>query len=211
MWGRRPRRGLNRRRRPAARPHLPHCKSAAWTLVAALGRAGAGPYPGLRPRACGVEDPVEVGGEREWLKASPQSPSSWVAQKASAVASSPKRISRDACRARAMRPTIRRARVSMPSRSASSSRVEAAKASRRESVPAAAPTSAKKRPRPRALVDHRPQDVERLHVARALPDREQRALAVQARHPGLLDVAVAPENTRAPRRCGSGRACRRST
>ena len=41
--------------------------------------------------------------------------------------------------------------------------------------------------------DHRPQHVEALDVARALPDRVQRRLAIQARHPRLLDVAVAAE------------------
>ena len=39
----------------------------------------------------------------------------------------------------------------------------------------------------------RAQDVERHDVARALPDRGQRHLAVQPRHAGLLDVAVAAE------------------
>src|SRR5256885_1193913 len=38
----------------------------------------------------------------------------------------------------------------------------------------------------------RPQDVEAHDVARALPDRGQRRLAVQTRHPRVLDVAVAP-------------------
>ena len=41
--------------------------------------------------------------------------------------------------------------------------------------------------------DHRPQHVEALDVARALPDRVQRRLAIEARHPRLLDVAVAAE------------------
>jgi len=39
----------------------------------------------------------------------------------------------------------------------------------------------------------RVQDVKRHDVARALPDRGQRRLAVQARHAGLLHVAVAAE------------------
>src|SRR5262249_40300141 len=39
----------------------------------------------------------------------------------------------------------------------------------------------------------RAQDVEAHHVARALPDRCQGRLAVQARHAGLLDVARAAE------------------
>ncbi len=39
----------------------------------------------------------------------------------------------------------------------------------------------------------RPQDVERVDVARALPDRVQRRLAVEPRQPALLDVPVAAE------------------
>ena len=39
----------------------------------------------------------------------------------------------------------------------------------------------------------RAQHVERHHVARPLPDRHQRRLAVQTRHPGVLHVAVAAE------------------
>src|SRR5581483_8710335 len=44
----------------------------------------------------------------------------------------------------------------------------------------------------RAL-DHRPQDIEALDVARALPDRGEWGLAIEARHARLLDVAVAAE------------------
>src|SRR5581483_10542185 len=40
----------------------------------------------------------------------------------------------------------------------------------------------------RAL-DHRPQDIEALDVARALPDRGEWGLAIEARHARLLDVA----------------------
>ena len=57
--------------------------------------------------------------------------------------------------------------------------------------------------RGRAL-HHRPQDVEALDVAAALPDRVQRALAEEARHPRLLDVAVAAEALEALAGVGRG-------
>ena len=66
-------------------------------------------------------------------------------------------------------------------------------ASRRASAPAASSTSARNTSSERGERDERAQHVEADHVARALPDRGQRRLAVQARHPGLLDVAVAAE------------------
>ncbi len=77
--------------------------------------------------------------------------------------------------------------------SESSSRSSATNASSRGSAPAASPISAKKASRESRAARHRPQHVERLDVARALPDRGQRALAEQAGHPRLLHVAVAPE------------------
>src|SRR5437588_586473 len=40
---------------------------------------------------------------------------------------------------------------------------------------------------------HDPQDVEGVDVSAALPDAVQRRFAVEPRHPGLLDVAVAAE------------------
>ena len=43
------------------------------------------------------------------------------------------------------------------------------------------------------LAGQRPEHVERVDVARALPDRVQRRLAEEQRHPGLLDVAVAAQ------------------
>ena len=67
------------------------------------------------------------------------------------------------------------------------------KRSSRGSAPAAAPTSSSERLERRRALGHRPQDVERLDVAGALPDRLQRRLAEQPRHPRLLDVAVAAE------------------
>ena len=51
------------------------------------------------------------------------------------------------------------------------------------------------------VLDHRPQHVEALDVARALPDRGQRRLAVEARHARLLDVAVAAEALEASTAC----------
>ena len=51
---------------------------------------------------------------------------------------------------------------------------------------------------------HRAEDVEALDVAAALPDRVERALAEEARHAGLLDVAVAAEALEALARVGGG-------
>ena len=49
------------------------------------------------------------------------------------------------------------------------------------------------RGQPVGLLDDRPQHVQRGHVARALPDRVQRRIAVQQRHPRLLDEPVAAQ------------------
>ena len=98
-----------------------------------------------------------------------------------------------AARAPSARPGGGRATRSR-SRSPSSAREPAAEA--------VEPRLALRRPRrPRrqkassrlGALDHRPQDVEALDVAGALPDRVQRRLAEQPRHPRLLDVAVAAE------------------
>jgi hypothetical protein len=43
------------------------------------------------------------------------------------------------------------------------------------------------------LTHDRPQDVERRDVARSLPDRVQRRIAVEQRHPRVLDEPVASE------------------
>ena len=53
--------------------------------------------------------------------------------------------------------------------------------------------SARKAGRPVGLARERAQDVERDHVARALPDAVERRVAQQPRHRRLLDVAVAAE------------------
>ena len=61
------------------------------------------------------------------------------------------------------------------------------------------------------LALHRTQHVQGLHVARALPDRHQRRLAVAARQARLLDVAVAALALQRLGRRAAGRACRSST
>ena len=66
-------------------------------------------------------------------------------------------------------------------------------ASRRASAPAASSSSSRKASSDLRRAAQRAQHVERHDVARALPDRRQRHLAIQARHAGLLDVAVAAE------------------
>ena len=75
----------------------------------------------------------------------------------------------------------------------------------------ASSTSAKKASSACGLRAMRAQDVEALDVARALPDRVERRLAVEARHPGLLDVAVAAEALERLARVRRRRACRSST
>ena len=72
-------------------------------------------------------------------------------------------------------------------------------------------TSAKNASTRLGAARHRAQHVEALHVARALPDRGQRALAEQAGHAGLLDVTVAAQALQRLDRVDRGRACRSST
>ena len=137
--------------------------------------------------------------------ARPPSPARREAQNASATAGGAWRTSSEPCSASAMRSTTRRARASIASGSANSPRsvvdegVEA-----RVGAARASSTSSKKASSASGDCDQRAQDVERVDVARALPDRVQRRLAVEARHAGLLDVAVAAEALQRLARRGSG-------
>ena len=89
--------------------------------------------------------------------------------------------------------------------SPSSARVSSTARSRRASAPRARPTSVIHASQRLGLAGQRAQHVEGVDVARALPDRVERRLAVEQRQPGLLDVAVAAE---ALQRLGDhGRAC----
>src|SRR5881227_877489 len=111
--------------------------------------------------------------------ASPRSPSSRETQNASATAGSPYRTRSDAWSATAIRSTSRRARASI--------------ASEPPLVAARLPDLAEQRLHRLRLARHGAQDVEADDVARPLPDRVERRLAVEARHHGLLDVAVPAE------------------
>ncbi len=123
----------------------------------------------------------------------PQSPASRLAQKASATAAGACRTSSEPCSTSAIRSTSRRARALdvvevgqaglQPDDRVVQPRVGAAGQVHlgEERVDAG------------RLARHRAQDVERLHVARALPDRVERRLAVEPRQAGVLDVAVAAQ------------------
>ena len=98
------------------------------------------------------------------------------------------------CRQAAIRPASRRARdlerggVGRAARASSS-----IARSRRGSAPRASPTSVIQAFERLGLAGQRAQHVEGVDVAGALPDRVQRRLAEEQRHPGLLDVAVAAQ------------------
>ena len=125
----------------------------------------------------------------------PPSPPSREAQKASATAGGAPRTSNEPCSASAIPSTTRRARDSSVAGSSSSScafsrshvRVQARVGALGQGDLGEEHLERARRARERA------QHVEADHVARALPDRGQRRLAVQARHPRVLDVAVAAE------------------
>ena len=92
-----------------------------------------------------------------------------------------------------MRSTTRRARGSIASGSLNSARVAATKPSSRASAPGGLVDLGEEGVERLGAAGQRAQDVEGHDVARALPDRAQRRLAVQARHPRRLDVAVAAQ------------------
>ncbi len=124
----------------------------------------------------------------------PPSPPRREAQKASATAGGAWRTSSEPCRHSAMPSTTRRARVSSVAGSRELAlQLASTRASRRASAPCACSTSSQEHLERARRARQRAQHVEAHHVARALPDRGQRRLAVQARHPRLLDVAVAAE------------------
>ena len=131
------------------------------------------------------------------------------AQNASATYGGACRTSSEPCSTSAISSTSRRARLVEASSSAC--RAGPAAASSRASAPRAdlrlgenASTAAGSRPQ-------RPQHVERVDVAGALPDRVQRRLAVEPRQPALLDVAVAAQALQRLADDARARACRPST
>ena len=92
-----------------------------------------------------------------------------------------------------------------------SSRSSPTKASRRGSAPAASSTSPKNASSVCGLLGQGAQDVERDHVARALPDPVQRAVAVAGAASPTPRRSRCRRSTRAPRRRAPARACRSST
>ena len=123
----------------------------------------------------------------------PPSPPRREAQKASATAGAPWRTSSEPCSASAMPSTTRRARVSSVTGSENwrSSFLHVLVQAR---VGALGLLDLVHEHLQSARGAHqRAQHVEAHHVARALPDRGERRLAVQARHTRLLDIAVAAE------------------
>ena len=123
-----------------------------------------------------------------------QSPSSREAQKASATAGSAVADQQRALQ-RQRHPLDQAARPRLRSPRGRRARREARRRRRPGggSPRGASSISAKKASSDSGLSGHRPQHVEALDVARSLPDRVERRLAVEARHPGLLDVAVAAQ------------------
>ena len=116
------------------------------------------------------------------------------AQNASATSVGAKRTSSEPWRQAAIRPASRRAAdLERRPASPSSARVSSTARSRRASPPRARPTSVIQASSASGSRAERAQHVEGVDVARALPDRVQRRLAVEQRQPGLLDVAVAAE------------------
>ena len=126
-------------------------------------------------------------------KARPPSPSRRLAQKASAISGGAWRTSSEAWRARARRSTRRRARSSRSSRLGELG-AELVDVDVQPVIAAAGLPDLGEQGVERfgALLD-RPQHVQALDVARPFPDRVQRRLAVEARHPPLLHVAVAAQ------------------
>ncbi len=147
-------------------------------------------YACTRPRATIASKSVPAGSVPY---SRPPSRPRRAAQKASATAGSPWRTSSEPCSARAIDSTTRRARDSSVAGS-DELVLEAVEVGVQAPVGAARVLELVQEHLQRARGAHqRAQHVEAHHVARALPDRGQRRLAVEARHPRLLDVAVAAE------------------
>ena len=121
----------------------------------------------------------------------PPSPASREAQKASATAGGALRTSSEPCRHSAIASTTRRARDSSVAGSANCC-LQGVHARVQARVGAVGQLDLGEEHLERARrARQRAQHVEAHDVARALPDRGQRRLAVQARHARLLDVAGA--------------------
>ena len=123
--------------------------------------------------------------------ARPPSPPSRVAQKASATSAGACRTRSEACSASASRSTSRRAPASS---AASSSPAEPGEGRVEVAVGAARALELGHERLPALrLPGERAEDIEAVDVARPLPHRVDRALAVEAGQDRLLDVAVAAE------------------
>ena len=122
----------------------------------------------------------------------PESPPSRDAQKASATYAGACRTSSEPCSTSAIDSTSRRADGLVGRRRAP---WPAGRPRRPAGGPrrGASPTSARNASTARRLAGQRAQHVERVDVARALPDRVQRGLPVEPRQPALLDVPVAAQ------------------
>jgi hypothetical protein len=124
-------------------------------------------------------------------KVCPQSPPSRLAQKASATSAGACRTSSDPCTTSAIRSTTRRARASAPAGEhplqPGDRLVEPPVGARRRV------RLGQQRNQTVRLPAQRPQHVEGLHVAGALPDRVERRVPVEPRQAGLLDVPVAAQ------------------
>ena len=142
----------------------------------------------------------------------PPSPASREAQKASATAGGAWRTSSEPCRHSAIPSTTRRARASSVAGSANC-RFELADALRpgARSAPRGQLDLVQEHLQRARRAGQRAQHVEAHHVARALPDRGQRRLAVQRAACPTPRRSRCRRGTPATRRRGSARACTPST
>ena len=168
-------------------------RRGAMSDMVGAARSRAGGALGDRQSARALDDRAELGVRRQRAVLEAALAARREAQNASATAAGAWRTSSEPCRHSAIDSTTRRARVSSVAGSANWPSSSPTRASSRALTPCGLSHLGEEDLERARRARQRAQHVEADDVARALPDRRERRLAVQARHARLLDVAGAAE------------------